>query len=313
MKQFKKMFIVMLTSLLVLSGCSLPGLGGGSDDPIRITSLDTSESQIMAHLVRLMIEHDSDGELNPIIINNLGASTLQHQAVLNGDANMSAVRYSGTEMTGPLEQEPITDPELAMQTAKDIFSERFDQIYFDSYGFDNSYAFMVTKEIAEEYDLETTSDLEEFQDEFRFGVDTTWLQRPGDGYDGFTEHYGFSFSSISPMQIGLVYDALDNGSLEVALGYTSDGRIAAYDLVVLEDDLQFFPPYDAAPLATKELLNEYPGLTDTMDKLDGIITTDMMQQLNYEADGEGKEPAVVAEEFLEENNYFEDTESGDQS
>ena len=313
MKQFKKMFIVMLTSLLVLSGCSLPGLGGGSDDPIRITSLDTSESQIMAHLVRLMIEHDSDGELNPTIINNLGASTLQHQAVLNGDANMSAVRYSGTEMTGPLEQEPITDPELAMQTAKDIFSERFDQIYFDSYGFDNSYAFMVTKEIAEEYDLETTSDLEEFQDEFRFGVDTTWLQRPGDGYDGFTEHYGFSFSSISPMQIGLVYDALYNGSLEVALGYTSDGRIAAYDLVVLEDDLQFFPPYDAAPLATKELLNEYPGLTDTMDKLDGIITTDMMQQLNYEADGEGKEPAVVAEEFLEENNYFEDTESGDQS
>ncbi|WP_052255852.1 osmoprotectant ABC transporter substrate-binding protein [Salinicoccus sp. YB14-2] len=313
MKQFKKMFIVMLTSLLVLSGCSLPGLGGGSDDPIRITSLDTSESQIMAHLVRLMIEHDSDGELNPTIINNLGASTLQHQAVLNGDANMSAVRYSGTEMTGPLEQEPITDPELAMQTAKDIFSERFDQIYFDSYGFDNSYAFMVTKEIAEEYDLETTSDLEEFQDEFRFGVYTTWLQRPGDGYDGFTEHYGFSFSSISPMQIGLVYDALDNGSLEVALGYTSDGRIAAYDLVVLEDDLQFFPPYDATPLATKELLNEYPGLTDTMDKLDGIITTDMMQQLNYEADGEGKEPAVVAEEFLEENNYFEDTESGDQS
>lgn len=303
----------MLTSLLLLSGCSLPGLGGGSDDPIRITSLDTSESQIMAHIVRLMIEHDSDGDLNPTIINNLGASTLQHQAVLNGDANMSAVRYSGTEMTGPLEQEPITDPEVAMQTAKDIFYDTFDQIYFDSYGFDNSYAFMVTKETAEEYDLETTSDLEEYQDDFRFGVDTTWLQRPGDGYEGFTEHYGFSFSSISPMQIGLVYDALDTGSLEVALGYTTDGRIAAYDLVVLEDDMQFFPPYDAAPLVTEELMNEYPELEGTMEKLDGIITTDMMQQLNYEADGQGKEPAVVAEEFLEENNYFEDTESGDQS
>lgn len=313
MKQYRKIFIVMLTSLLVLSGCSLPGLGGGTDDPIRITSLDTSESQIMAHIVRLMIEHDSDGELNPTIINNLGASTLQHNAVLNGDANMSAIRYSGTEMTGPLEQEPINDPELAMETAKEIFSERFDQIYFDSYGFDNSYAFMVTKETAEEYDLVTTSDLEEYKDELRFGVDTTWLNRPGDGYDGFTEHYGFSFGSISPMQIGLVYDALDNGSLEVALGYTSDGRIAAYDLVVLEDDKQFFPPYDAAPLATKELLDEYPELTDTMEKLDGIITTDMMQQLNYEADGQGKEPAIVAQEFLEANNYFEDPESEDQS
>lgn len=312
MKQFKRLFIVMLASMMVLSACSLPGLGGGVQDPMRITALDTSESQIMAHMMRLMIEHDSDGEYNPTIINNLGASTLQHAAVINGDANLSSVRYSGTEMTGPLDEEPITDPDEAMQVAQDIFSERFAQKYFNSYGFDNSYAFMVTEDTAEEYGLETTSDLEEYKDELAVGVDSSWLNRPGDGYPAFTEHYGFEFGSISPMQIGLVYDALDNNSMDVVLGYTSDGRIAAYDLVVLEDDQQFFPPYDAAPLATEELLEEHPELDDTLSKLEDQITTERMQELNYQADGEGKEPAVVAEEFLEENNYFEGEGSGDE-
>lgn len=312
MKQLQKLFIVMFTALLVLSGCSLPGLGGGSDDPVRITSLNTSESQIMAHMVRLMIEHDTEGEIQPTIINNLGASTLQHNAVVRGDANMSAIRYSGTEMTGPLAHDPVFDPDEAMSVAKEIFQERFDQEYFNSYGFDNSYAFMVTQETADEYNLETVSDLEPYKDELRLGVDSSWLNREGDGYPGFTDHYGFSFDSVRPMQIGLVYDALDSGSLDVTLGYTTDGRIAAYDLVVLEDDQQFFPPYDAAPLATDELLQEYPELEDILKKLEDEISTEQMQQLNYEADGEGKEPAIVAEEFLEEHDYFED-KGGDAS
>lgn len=310
MNTLKKLFVVMFTSLLVLSGCSLPGLGGGSDDPVRITSLNTSESQIMAHMIRLLIEHDTDGEINPTIINNLGASTLQHNAVVRGDANVSSIRYSGTEMTGPLEHEPVLDPDEAMGIAQELFDERFDQKYYDSFGFDNSYAFMVTKETAEEYNLENVSDLEDYTDTLRIGVDTTWVNRPGDGYPAFTEHYGFDFDSVSSMQIALVYDALHSGSIDVTLGYTTDGRIAAYDLVILEDDLQFFPPYDAAPIATNELLEEYPEVGDILEKMEGKIPTETMQELNYEADGEGKEPAIVAEEFLEEHNYFEEDGDG---
>lgn len=100
------------------------------------------------------------------------------------------------------------------------------------------------------------------------------------------------------MQIGLVYDALNSGKLDVALGYSTDGRIAAYDLKVLKDDKQFFPPYAASAVATNELLRQHPELTTTINKLTGKISTSEMQRLNYEADGKGKEPAVVAEEFL---------------
>ena len=100
------------------------------------------------------------------------------------------------------------------------------------------------------------------------------------------------------MQIGLVYDALHSGNLDVAVGYSTDGRIAAYDLKVLKDDKHFFPPYDASPLATDQLLKEKPELKPIIKKLEGKISTEQMQKLNYQADGKGKEPATVAEDFL---------------
>lgn len=306
MRQIKKLLAVTLVSLIVLAGCSLPGLSSSSGDGIAITSMTTTESQIVSHMSRLMIEHYSEGEIEPVMINNLGSSTIQHNAMLSGDAQISGVRYTGTDLTGVLNQEPESDPVTAMEQTQEIFDQEFDMKFYDSYGFDNTYAFMVTRETAEEYNLETTSDLAEYTDEFAVGVDTSWFNRPGDGYPAFQEAYGFSFGNIRAMQISLVYEALSTGSLDLALGYTTDGRIPAYDLVVLEDDLQFFPPYDASPFATHAVIEEYPVIDEALSRLTDTISTETMQNLNYRADEEGIEPALVAEEFLEEHNYFEE-------
>lgn len=305
MRHLKKL-LALLVSLTVLSGCSLPGLSSSSSDGIAITSMTTTESQIVSHMSRLMIEHYSEGEIEPVMINNLGSSTIQHNALLSGDAQISGVRYTGTDLTGVLNQEPESDPVTAMEQTQEIFDQEFDMKFYDSYGFDNTYAFMVTRETAEEYNLETTSDLAEYTDEFAVGVDTSWFNRPGDGYPAFQEAYGFEFGNIRAMQISLVYEALRTGSLDLALGYTTDGRIPAYDLVVLEDDLQFFPPYDASPFATHEIIAEYPEIDDALSRLVGTVSTETMQNLNYRSDEEGIEPALVAEEFLEEHNYFEE-------
>ncbi len=309
MTQIKRFITVILVSVIFLSGCSLPGLSSSSSDGITITSLSTSESQITSHMVRLMIEHYSDGELQPTLINNLGSSTIQHNALITGDAQISGTRYTGTDLTGALQKEPVSDPDEALKLVQDGFKDQYNMKFYNSYGFDNTYAFMVTHETAEEYNLEKTSDLAEYADEFAVGVDNSWVNREGDGYDAFQEAYGFGFSDMSPMQISLVYEALYSGSLDVALGYTTDGRIAAYDLVVLEDDLQFFPPYDASPFATYEIIEEYPVIDEALMRLEGTITTETMQQLNYQADEEGTEPAIVAEQFLEEHNYFEEEEN----
>ncbi|ANQ65092.1 osmoprotectant ABC transporter substrate-binding protein [Staphylococcus equorum] len=316
MKKFKQYSIVLALCLTVLSGCSLPGLGGNSDsseDEVKITALATSESQIMSHMLRLIIEHDTDGKIKPSLINNLGSSTIQHNALMNGDANMSGTRYTGTDLTGALNEDPIKEPDKAMTAIQDGFQNKFDQTFFDSYGFDNTYSFMVTKETAEKYNLETVSDLKKYSKNLDLGADSSWLKREGDGYPGFTNEYDFEFNKVRPMQIGLVYDALNSKNLDVAVGYSTDGRIAAYDLKVLEDDRRFFPPYDSSAVATNSLLEKQPKLKPIINKLKGKISTEEMQKLNYQADGEGQEPAVVAENFLKAHNYFEDDKKGGQN
>ncbi|MBO1198540.1 osmoprotectant ABC transporter substrate-binding protein [Staphylococcus simiae] len=311
MKKFKTMIVMLILSLTALSGCNLPGLSGKTtEDDVKITAVATSESQIISHMVRLLIEHDTKGKIKPTLVNNLGSSTIQHNALMNGDANISGARYNGTDLTGALKEDPIKDPKKAMEVTQQGFQKKFDQTFFNSYGFANTYAFMVTKETAKKYHLETVSDLEKYSKDLRLGMDSSWMNRQGDGYQGFKKEYGFDFGTIRPMQIGLVYDALNSGNLDVALGYSTDGRIAAYDLKVLKDDEHFFPPYDASAVATNELLRKHPEVKQSIDKLAGKISTKEMQRLNYEADGQGKEPAVVAEEFLKKHHYFDDKKGG---
>ncbi|MDM5340356.1 osmoprotectant ABC transporter substrate-binding protein [Fictibacillus enclensis] len=304
MKSVKRLTIVAaVMAVLCLSGCSLPGLSGPAKNTIAIGTLGTSESQIMGNMVRLMIEHDSDLKVN--MVNNLGSSTVQHQAMMNGDVDITATRYTGTDLAGALGMEPVKDPKKALKVVQREFQKRYDQTWFDSYGFANSYAFTVTKELAEKENLHTVSDLEKHAQNLKLGVDNAWLKQKGDGYKGFTEKYGFEFGKTYPMQIGLVYQAAAEGKMDVVLAYTTDGRIKSYNLKVLEDDKQFFPPYDCSLVARNEVLKEHPELKGKLEKLSGKIDTETMQKMNFEADGKKKEPSIIAKEFLEKHNYFE--------
>ncbi|WP_375152004.1 osmoprotectant ABC transporter substrate-binding protein [Enterococcus mundtii] len=302
MKRIRNSVVLVLTVLL-LASCSFPGLASNTDEyTISITGGITSEAQIIASIVAGMIEHYT--EKNTTIINNLATTTINHQAMINGDASISAARYTGTDLTTTLNLPPEKDPAKAFDIVKREFEKRYDQTWFPSYGFENTYVFLVRKDTAEKYNLKKVSDLKNVADELVAGVDTSWINRKGDGYDGFKETYGFSFDSILPMQIGLVYDAVEAGRMDIVLGYSTDGRIASYDLVMLEDDLSFFPPYDAAPVVDNQLLKDTPGLAEALTKLSNTISTEKMQQLNYEADNNLVEPSVVAERFLKENQYF---------
>lgn len=301
----KNRFLIILTVCLsiFISGCSLPGLSGPAKNTIKVGTLNTSESQIMGYMVRLMIEHYTDSKVE--MVNNLGSSIVQHQAMMNGDVDITAARYTGTDLAGALGMEPVKDPKEALKIVQHEFQKRFDQTWFDSYGFANSYAFTVTKGLAEKENVKTVSDLKPLAAKLKLGVDNSWLKRKGDGYEGFVKQYGFQFGRTFPMQIGLVYQAVANGKMDVVLAYTTDGRIKAFDLKVLEDDQHFFPPYDASLVSRNDVLKAHPKLKGVLQKLSGKIDTEKMQELNYEADGKMKEPSVIAKEFLEEHHYFE--------
>jgi osmoprotectant transport system substrate-binding protein len=302
-----KKVITMLVLVLMLTGCSLPGLSSTSKDTIKIGALGTSESHILAEMLAIMIERETDA--NTDLVTHLGSSIVQHQGMVRGDLDITSTRYTGTDLSGALGMDPITDPAKALNIVRHEFLEQFDQTWAPTYGFENSYSVAVTTEFAEENHIETVSDLEPYADELRFGVDNAWINRKGDGYDGFQEMY-FSFGEVYPMNIGLVYEAAATGNMDVVLAYSSDGRIKEFDLKVLEDDRSFFPPYDASPVIANEVLEKYPEIKDITERLSGQISTETMQELNYNADVKLINPRKVAEEFLKENNYFTSVAKG---
>lgn len=300
--KLKKIFSILLCALL-LTSCSLPGLGENAKKDIVIAAANDTERQILAEVLKQIIEHNTD--LKVSIINNLGSTTLIHTTMLNGDVNVASGMYTGTSLTGELGLEPITDPDLAMSTVQKEYKTRYNRIWFPSYGFANTYAFMVREDFAKEHNLTKVSQLIDLKDEIRVGVDTSWMNRKGDGYKDFQKLYGFEFDKIYPMELGLLYTAVKNKEMDAVLGYSTDGRIASYNLVLLEDDLKLFPAYDCSPVATEDVLNKHPELFDIINTLTNKINTEKMQQMNRQAAEDLIEPKNVAKNFLIENNYFE--------
>jgi osmoprotectant transport system substrate-binding protein len=303
MKNRGKLILFSMLTVLLLSGCALPGLGGGSGETIKIGTVTTSETQTMGYIQKYMIEHYTD--LNAEIIGNLGSSVVMHQAMVNEDIDISSVRYTGTDLSGALHMDLVKDPDKATEIVQREFQEQFDQKWYDTYGFDNTYVFSVRQEVAEEDGLEKVSDLEAVADDYQVGVDNSWINREGVGYDQFVEEYGFEFNNVYPMQIGLVYSALNSEKMDAVLAYSTDARLKQFDLATLEDDRNFFPPYDASPVVSNEILREHPEIDDILQKLVGKFDNETIIELNYQADIEKKEPSTIAREYLEAHNYFE--------
>lgn len=302
----KHRFLTILMTLLAvcsLSACGKRSSHGKETGTVRIASVSSTESQIMANILAQLIEHDSG--LKTKIIGNLGSSTVCHKALQRNNADIMATSYTGTDLTGTLGEKPEKDPKKATKKVDRLLLKRYNEVRFPTYGFADTYAFLVTQEQAKKYNLNTVSDLAPYAKNWNAGVDSSWMNRKGDGYKNFKEAYGFDFKRVYPMQIGLVYDAAQQGKMQAILGYSTDGRIKSYHLKVLQDNRHFFPPYEAAAVANQSILKKYPKLAPTIHKLDGQIDLKTMQTLNYEVDDQLLEPATVAHNFLKEHHYFD--------
>lgn len=304
--KLKKTILLLFSFVLLVcgvSGCADHQTTPHAHNTVRLASVSTTESQIISNILAQLIEHDA--HLHVKIIGNLGSSSVEHKALQRGDADILATSYTGTDLTGTLGEKPEKNPRVATRIVNRDLKRRYNEIRFPSFGFADTYAFMVGPHLAHRYHLTSVSDLQPIAHRLNAGVDSSWMTRKGDGYSEFRRTYGFGFKKVYPMQIGLVYDAIKKGKMQVVLGYSTDGRIRSYHLKVLKDNRRFFPPYEAAPVATKAILKKYPQLAPTMHKLDGQISLKQMQKMNYEVDDQLLEPSVVAHHFLQQHHYFE--------
>jgi len=260
-----------------------------------LASKPHSEQYILAEMITLLIENGTDIVVEKKL--GIGGGTANIQpAMENGEIDIYP-EYTGTGWLFVLKEELINDPELLYEAVKKAYAEDYNIKWLGLYGFNNTYAIAMKRQLAEEMGIESYSDLAEKGGDLVFGAEYDFYERE-DGLPGLEAVYGLSFGDTVEMDIGLKYEAIGSDQVDVINAFSTDGLIKQFDLKVLVDDKQYFPAYQAATLIRQETLDTYPELEDVLEALTGQISDEEMTKMNYLVENEKMDPAKVAEDFL---------------
>jgi osmoprotectant transport system substrate-binding protein len=208
------------------------------------------------------------------------------------------VEYTGTALTAILHDPLEADPAAVYERVRSEYQRRFGLDVLSSLGFNNTFAIVVRGEDARRLHLKTISDAAPFAREWRAGFGYEFMERP-DGFKGLAQTYGLSFAETPRiLDLGLLYRALLEKQVDIVAGNSTDGLLAARDLTMLVDDKHYFPPYEAVPVVRTDALARFPEMRAALLELAGKINDEEMRRMNYEVDGEHRDIADVAREFL---------------
>ena len=268
---------------------------------VTVGSKDFTESILLAEIVAQMLEAQNM-EVDRRF--DLGGN-LAHSALVGGQIDLYP-EYTGTAFTAILHHQSITDPKAVYDQVKREYSDQFNLWVSKPLGFDNTFAILVRGEDARRLNLKTISDAAKYAPRWQAGFGHDFMVRQ-DGYPGFSRSYGLQFASVSDMSLDLTYRALASRKVDLIAGNSTDGRIAGLDLVQLEDDKHYFPPYEAVFVIRRDVRDLAPERSDAslihplvlvMTKLEGAISTDEMRKLNYEVDSRKRDKKNVVREWL---------------
>ncbi|MFC4904798.1 glycine/betaine ABC transporter substrate-binding protein [Kocuria sp. CNJ-770] len=307
--------LLLSGAALLLAGCGLepstayvPAAEPGSIQPVegaegtevKVTSKNFTEQLILGKIAVLAVEAAG---FETEDLTNVPGSQPVRELMLSGDADLT-LEYTGTAWLTYLGHEQgIPDQQEQWQAVHD--EDLGNGLTWGApAALNNTYAMAVRTEYAEANGLETVSDIAELPvAERTFCVEAEFNSR-SDGLTPLLAHYGLDRGSEVPednigiYDTGAIYSATDSGECNFGEVFSTDGRIPALDLTVLEDDRQFFPAYNAAPVFNTELLQEFPALEEVLEPISQALTDDVMQELNRQVDVEGRDPADVAYEWM---------------
>lgn len=292
---------VLAAGVLAMGYAVVKSLRGTSADGrarVVVGSKDFTESILLAEMVAQILE-DMDVTVDRRF--DLGGN-LAHTALLAGEIDLYP-EYTGTAFTAILHHPPITDPKAVYDQVKREYGEQFNLIVSDPLGFDNTFAILVRGGDARKLNLKTVSEAAKYSSQWHAGFGHDFVSRQ-DGYPGFSRTYGLKFRKVSEMALDLTYTALSSRQVDLIAGNSTDGRIASLDLVQLEDDRRYFPPYEAVFITRKDPLARTPELAEILKKLGGAISTEEMRKLNYEVDGARRDKKVVVREWLVKKGFL---------
>lgn len=287
-------FVLVIAFAAAAAGCS-----SNSKDVIKVGSKDYAEQLILGQITLLALE---DAGYKVEDKTNVAGSDKVRSALKKGELDVYW-EYTGTAWLMHLQHDvAITDSVECYEKVKKADAEE-NLIWLDYAPFNNTYTIMMRRSESKKLGIKSISDLSAYvnknPDQLIFAIDHEFTARP-DGLPALEDTYGFKVSenNLKIMEFGMVYKTLKEETVDLGMGFATDGRIAAFDLVNLEDDKKFFPVYNPAAVVRKEVLDKNPEIAEILNRIAEKLDTDTMTNLNYKVDIEEKEPKEVAEEWL---------------
>ncbi|HEX8695305.1 MAG TPA: glycine betaine ABC transporter substrate-binding protein, partial [Longimicrobium sp.] len=272
--------------------------GGGR--PVIVASKPFGESYLLAEMFAQLLEARGLAVERRL---GLGATEIAFAALRSGAIDVYP-EYTGTGLLAILDRQPIPDADSVFGIVSREFEARWGVHWLPPLGFENTYAIAVRRETARRYRLATLSDLARASPRLVAGLTPDFIGRP-DGLPGLTRAYGLRPREVRSLVQAVKYRALAEGAVDVVDGYSTDGLLARYDLVVLEDDRRFFPPYQAAALVGPRMWRDSPRGVAELSRLSGRLDERRMRVLNRRVEVDGEPVARVAADALRELGLLE--------
>jgi glycine betaine/choline ABC-type transport system substrate-binding protein len=247
--------------------------------------------EIIAQHVSLRLSQRVDRKLN------LGGTLLAHQALVKGDLDFYP-EYTGTALTAILKLHLASDPAVVLARVRKEYQKRFNVLWLDPLGFNNTFAMVIRGEDARKYRIETLSDAAGHANGWTLGVGYEFQQRR-DGLAGLLKTYKLPLKrSPRTMDLGLLYRALEQKQVDMVAASATDGLLSVLDVKILKDDKRYFPPYQASLAVRADALAKRPPLKRALEQLSGLFSDEIMRTLNYQVDGKHRPVSEVAMTFL---------------
>lgn len=271
-----------------------------SNGTIHIATKPMTEQYILGEMLDILIEQETD--LDVELAQGVGGGTANIEPAMESGEFDIYPEYTGTGWNAVLKNEGLYT-EALFDEMQQVYKDELQMQWIGMYGFNNTYGLVVRSEIADKYALKTYSDLKRVSGQLVFGAEYDFFERE-DGYDALCDTYGLSFKKTMDLDIGLKYQAISQGEIDVMVIFTTDGQLSTADVAVLEDDKGFYPSYLCGNVIRTEVLDAHPELNGIFEELTGLISDGMMAEMNYAVESEGKEPRDIAEQFLRQSGLL---------
>ena len=282
--------LLLLIPILLVAACGPP-----RENRIVIGSKNFTEQAILGEIFAQRLETKTNLHVERRFY--LAGSFICQQAILAGRIDIYP-EYTGTALTAILKEKPNGPRKAVYDRVQSGYARRFGLALGPPLGFDDTFAIVIRGEDARRLQLQTISQAAAYTSQWRPGFGYEFMERP-DGYKGLVATYGLKFAAAPRiMDLGLLTRALKEKQIDLIAGNTTDGLIPALDLFVLQDDRNYFPPYEAVAVMRQETISRHPEVARALDDLAGKVSDQDMQQLNYAVDGNHRDIKEVVREFL---------------